>query len=241
MLKLGRGAAIEPEVDLSGYWVDGDVVHIGRVRIGAGATVGARSTLMPGARIGKGAEIAAGLGRGRRGAARASAGPASPAQPRRPRRARRWPEQPPAAHPRLGAGVRRSRRWLLGLLPALAVAARACRCSRLLVRDARRSGRRSAARWPPSPLATVACVVGYALLVLGRPSGRSASACAPGTTRCTGGSAWQVVGDRAADGHGPGRAVPAVRQPVHAGVAAAARARRSAAAWRRPPCSRCRR
>ena len=60
LLKLGRGAAIEPEVDLSGYWVDGDVVRIGRVRVGAGARVGSRSTLMPGARIGKGARIAAG-------------------------------------------------------------------------------------------------------------------------------------------------------------------------------------
>ncbi|WP_233159697.1 Pls/PosA family non-ribosomal peptide synthetase [Pseudonocardia sp. MH-G8] len=60
MLKLGRGAAVEPEVDLGGYWVDGDVVHIGKIRIGADATIGSRSTLLPGARIGKGAEIAAG-------------------------------------------------------------------------------------------------------------------------------------------------------------------------------------
>ena len=60
LLKIGRGAAVAPEVDLGGYWVDGDVVHIGKIRIGAGATVGSRSTLLPGARIGKGAEIAAG-------------------------------------------------------------------------------------------------------------------------------------------------------------------------------------
>ncbi|MDT7641268.1 MAG: hypothetical protein QOC83_5556, partial [Pseudonocardiales bacterium] len=60
LLKLGRGAAVEPEVDLAGHWVDGDVVHIGKIRIGAGATVGSRSTLLPGTRIGKGAEIAAG-------------------------------------------------------------------------------------------------------------------------------------------------------------------------------------
>ncbi|WP_211268579.1 Pls/PosA family non-ribosomal peptide synthetase [Actinoplanes subtropicus] len=60
LLKLGRGAAVEPEVDLSGYWIDGDVVRIGKVRIGAGSRVGARSTLMPGARIGKGADIAPG-------------------------------------------------------------------------------------------------------------------------------------------------------------------------------------
>ncbi|MCS5734108.1 Pls/PosA family non-ribosomal peptide synthetase [Herbiconiux daphne] len=57
MLTVGRGAAIEPEVDLSGYWIDGDTVRVGAVRIGAGSTVGARSTLLPGARIGKRAEI----------------------------------------------------------------------------------------------------------------------------------------------------------------------------------------
>src|SRR5256886_399058 len=60
MLRIGKGAAVEPEVDLSGNWVDGDVVHIGRIRNGAGATVGARATLLPGARIGKRAEIAPG-------------------------------------------------------------------------------------------------------------------------------------------------------------------------------------
>ncbi|MBL8927687.1 MAG: amino acid adenylation domain-containing protein [Pseudonocardia sp.] len=60
LLKIGRGAAVAPEVDLGGYWVDGDVVRVGKIRIGAGATIGSRSTLLPGARIGKGSEIAAG-------------------------------------------------------------------------------------------------------------------------------------------------------------------------------------
>nr|WP_156365090.1 Pls/PosA family non-ribosomal peptide synthetase [Sciscionella sp. SE31] len=60
MLKLGKGAAVEPEVDLAGYWIEGDTLHIGKTRIGAGARIGARSTLFPGARIGKNAEIAAG-------------------------------------------------------------------------------------------------------------------------------------------------------------------------------------
>ncbi|WP_322411632.1 Pls/PosA family non-ribosomal peptide synthetase [Microbacterium invictum] len=60
MLEVGDGAAIEPEVDLTGTWIDGDVVRIGRVRIGANATVGARSTLAPGTRIGQRAEIAPG-------------------------------------------------------------------------------------------------------------------------------------------------------------------------------------
>ncbi|TFV99750.1 Pls/PosA family non-ribosomal peptide synthetase [Orlajensenia leifsoniae] len=60
MLTIGEGAAVEPEVDLAGYWIDGDVVRIGRMRIGAHSTIGARSTLLPGARIGKYAEIAPG-------------------------------------------------------------------------------------------------------------------------------------------------------------------------------------
>ncbi|GAA2008554.1 Pls/PosA family non-ribosomal peptide synthetase [Microbacterium ulmi] len=60
MLEIGDGAAVEPEVDLSGTWIDGDVVRIGEVRIGADATVGARSTLAPGTRIGQRSEIAPG-------------------------------------------------------------------------------------------------------------------------------------------------------------------------------------
>ncbi|GAA3104472.1 amino acid adenylation protein [Streptosporangium carneum] len=60
MLKLGRNAAVEPEVDLSGYWIDGDKVRIGEIKIGASATVGARTTLFPGARVGKNAQVAPG-------------------------------------------------------------------------------------------------------------------------------------------------------------------------------------
>lgn len=59
-LTVGEGASIEPEVDLAGYWVDGERVRIGRVEIGAGATVGARSTLAPGTSIGAGARVAPG-------------------------------------------------------------------------------------------------------------------------------------------------------------------------------------
>ncbi|MEW9532597.1 Pls/PosA family non-ribosomal peptide synthetase [Microbispora sp. NPDC049125] len=60
MLRLGANAAIEPEVDLSGYWYDGDLVRVGEIRVGPGATVGSRSTLLPGARIGKNAQVAPG-------------------------------------------------------------------------------------------------------------------------------------------------------------------------------------
>ncbi|GKQ39673.1 Pls/PosA family non-ribosomal peptide synthetase [Streptomyces sp. A012304] len=60
MLKLGRGAAVESEVDLSGWWLDGDRLEIGPVKVGAHAVVGTRSVLFPGARVGKRAEVAPG-------------------------------------------------------------------------------------------------------------------------------------------------------------------------------------
>ncbi|WP_260610048.1 Pls/PosA family non-ribosomal peptide synthetase [Streptomyces sp. WAC06614] len=60
LLKLGRGCAVESEVDLSGHWLDGDRLEIGPVKVGAGAVVGTRSILFPGARVGKRAEVAPG-------------------------------------------------------------------------------------------------------------------------------------------------------------------------------------
>ena len=60
LLTIGEGAAVEPEVDLSGTWIDGDLLRVGAVRVGPGARVGTRSTLGPGARLRRGAEIAPG-------------------------------------------------------------------------------------------------------------------------------------------------------------------------------------
>ncbi|BDT97032.1 Pls/PosA family non-ribosomal peptide synthetase [Nocardia sputorum] len=60
MLELGDGCSVEPEVDLSGYWIDGDVVHLGPITIGPGAVVGSRSILLPGTKIGRNAEVAPG-------------------------------------------------------------------------------------------------------------------------------------------------------------------------------------
>ncbi len=60
LMTLGDRCSVEPEVDLRGHWLDGDVLHIGRVDIGADARIGARSMLSPGARVGTGAEIAPG-------------------------------------------------------------------------------------------------------------------------------------------------------------------------------------
>ncbi|WP_292828073.1 Pls/PosA family non-ribosomal peptide synthetase [Microbacterium sp.] len=120
MLEIAEGAAIEPEVDLSGYWIDGDTVRIGGISIGAGATIGTRSTLAPGTRIGRNAEIAPGsavFGRVRAGqrwagspAARVG-GTSSPLAPERPPTPKRW----------LWAYGASSA--VLGLLPFLAIAA----------------------------------------------------------------------------------------------------------------------
>ncbi|KAB1503072.1 amino acid adenylation domain-containing protein [Corynebacterium sp. 320] len=60
MLTLGNYSSVEPEVDLSGYWVEGDTLHLGHIVIGDGATVGARSTLLPGTTIASNAHIDAG-------------------------------------------------------------------------------------------------------------------------------------------------------------------------------------
>lgn len=95
LLTLGSGSNIEPEVDLSGWWIDGDFVHIGAVHVGADATVGARSTLMPGASIGAGSQVEPGsavLGKVKAGQMVAG----SPAE-RRGKAKRDWPETPVAS------------------------------------------------------------------------------------------------------------------------------------------------
>ncbi|MGV3072772.1 Pls/PosA family non-ribosomal peptide synthetase [Corynebacterium phoceense] len=60
LLTIGAHASIEPEVDLSGYWLDGDILRVGAIEVGKNARVGARSTLLPGTRIGNDAHIEAG-------------------------------------------------------------------------------------------------------------------------------------------------------------------------------------
>ncbi|MEV0947408.1 Pls/PosA family non-ribosomal peptide synthetase [Rhodococcus sp. NPDC049939] len=123
MLELGDGCSVEPEVDLSGHWIDGDVVHIGEIKIGDGAAVGARSTLLPGARIGRNAEVAAGsavVGRVKSGQHWAG----SPAVKIR-KAAHPWPdESPPRASywvPMFGMTS-----MLLAGLPIFALAVGAC-------------------------------------------------------------------------------------------------------------------
>ncbi|MEH1123115.1 Pls/PosA family non-ribosomal peptide synthetase [Micromonospora sp. CPCC 206061] len=162
LLKVGRGAAVEPEVDLCGYWVDGDVVHIGQIRVGAGARVGARSTLLPGVRVGKGAEVGAGstvrgaVPAGQRwvGAPAARAGKSGHAWPAgRPGRSRRW------------ATVYGVTSLLLGALPAVA----AIPGIAVLVRASAGTGTLGGAATAAllaMPVAALMYVAAYAALVL---------------------------------------------------------------------------
>jgi non-ribosomal peptide synthetase-like protein len=62
LLTLGHRSAIEPEVDLSGHWIDGDTFHVGKITIGDDATIASRTTLLPGAVVGKNADVAPGSG-----------------------------------------------------------------------------------------------------------------------------------------------------------------------------------
>ncbi|GAB3594392.1 Linear gramicidin synthase subunit D [Corynebacterium faecale] len=57
MLTLGDNVSIEQEVDLRGYWLDGDILRLGTIEIGRNARIGARSTLLPGTVIGEGAHL----------------------------------------------------------------------------------------------------------------------------------------------------------------------------------------
>ena len=60
LVRIGERATLEPDVDLHGWWIDGQELVIDELRIGPDARVGTRAVLMPGASIGTGAEVEAG-------------------------------------------------------------------------------------------------------------------------------------------------------------------------------------
>ncbi|MGW1074691.1 Pls/PosA family non-ribosomal peptide synthetase [Streptomyces sp. NPDC002537] len=60
LAEFGDGSAVEPEADISGWWLDGGLLRVGAVKIGAGARVAHRSMLMPGASLGANAELTSG-------------------------------------------------------------------------------------------------------------------------------------------------------------------------------------
>ncbi|QNI09009.1 amino acid adenylation domain-containing protein [Mycobacterium kubicae] len=62
MLSIGHRSAVEPEVDLCAHWIDGDTFHLGAITIGNDATIGSRTVLLPGAVVGKNADVAPGSG-----------------------------------------------------------------------------------------------------------------------------------------------------------------------------------
>lgn len=120
MLQVGDNAAIEPEVDLSGTWVDGDTVRVGGIRIDADAVIGARSTLAPGTKIGQRARVAPGsavFGRVKPDQAWAGSPAVRVGEP-----AADWPaEHAPTPHRWLWAYIASS--LALALLPIVAFAA----------------------------------------------------------------------------------------------------------------------
>nr|WP_246372075.1 Pls/PosA family non-ribosomal peptide synthetase [Gordonia humi] len=119
LLKIGDGAAIEPEVDLAGWWLDGDVLIIGEITVKPGATIGSRSTLFPGAVVGKDAIVDPGTGvigkvkaRQRWGGSPAvKLGKAKPS----------WPAQRPATH-RWWVGVYGATALVISAIPLISLA-----------------------------------------------------------------------------------------------------------------------
>ncbi|MFY0407538.1 Pls/PosA family non-ribosomal peptide synthetase [Solicola sp. PLA-1-18] len=162
LLTVGDGASVEPEVDLSGHWLDGDRLHLGRVEVGARARVGARSAVVAGARVGDDGELGAGstlVDRAPSGEYWSGAPAGRVAKARGP-----WSEERPPLF----------RRWLvaygataigLALLPVLALAVGGLV---LLgpVADAASTSDAAVAALVRLPLATVLALVAYALLVL---------------------------------------------------------------------------
>jgi len=60
LLHIGAGATVESNVDMRGWWIDGQELVVGEIHIGAGARIGSRALLNPGAVIGDGTEIEVG-------------------------------------------------------------------------------------------------------------------------------------------------------------------------------------
>ncbi|WP_344838284.1 hypothetical protein [Nonomuraea dietziae] len=210
LLRLGRGASVEPEVDLSGACgTTATSCASGEIRIGAGATVGSRSTLLPGTKIGKYAQVAP-------GSAVEGAIPAGTrwagAPAARLGKARRTEER--AARSRLWVGVYALSAVGLSLLP---VAAAATGLAVLLAMGS----------WWALPVATVAGMAVFALVTL--VSVRLLSICLhPGQYPVHSRPAWQAWAT--------GRLMASARVwlfPLYASILTPAWLRRWACGWAR--------
>jgi len=215
MLTIGDGASVEPEVDLSGYWIDGDVLRVGAIRIGAESSVGARSNPASRRPDRQARRDRRRLRRLRAGAFRAALGriPGPAGGPARGLVAR----GPSAAWPPLGRGVRpvvhralpfsRWSRWR-------SAASWSRWASRARPRSARRGGARVRGDRAGDP-------------GIRDRDGRAGRAVRPsavvrrGRGHLRGAQQGRLAGleHRASARPGPRAAVPALFEPVHAGLA----------------------
>ncbi|OBF40770.1 amino acid adenylation protein [Mycobacterium sp. ACS1612] len=162
MLRLGHRASIEPEVDLSGHWIDGDQFHVGPITIGNDATIGARTTLLPGAVVGKNADVAPGsgvVGKVKNGQYWKGSPAVKSGKAKHP-----WPDHRPPRAP-LWVAVYGLTSILLGALPLAALAVGLAVIG-WAVRDATSltAAIAPAALW--TPVATLAAVATYAALTV---------------------------------------------------------------------------
>jgi non-ribosomal peptide synthetase-like protein len=162
MLRLGHRASIEPEVDLSGHWIDGDHFHVGPITIGNDATIGARTTLLPGAVVGKNADVAPGsgvIGKVKNGQYWKGSPAVKSGKAKHP-----WPDHRPPRAP-LWVAVYGLTSILLGALPLAALAVGLAVIG-WAVRDATSltAAITPAALW--TPVATLAAVATYAALTV---------------------------------------------------------------------------
>lgn len=161
-LTLGHRSSVEPEVDLCGHWIDGDLFHLGQIVVGNDATVGARTTLVPGAVIGKNADVGPGsavIGKVKNGQYWKGSPAIKSGKARHP-----WPEHRPAGAPLWVAGYGLSS-LLLSALPLVALAAGLVLIG-WAVRDSATLGTAvlPALRW--TPVAALAALAAYALLTV---------------------------------------------------------------------------
>ncbi|WP_408632928.1 Pls/PosA family non-ribosomal peptide synthetase [Mycolicibacterium mengxianglii] len=162
MMTLGHRSSIEPEVDLSGHWVDGDLFHVGEITIGNDATVGARTTLLPGAVIGKNADVAPGsgvVGRVKNGQFWKGSPAMKSGKARHP-----WPDHRPARAP-LWVAVYGVTSMLLAALPLAALVAGLAVVA-WAVRDTGTVTAATLAALPWVPVATLVAVAVHAALTV---------------------------------------------------------------------------
>ena len=162
MLTLGHRCSIEPEVDLSGHWVDGEHFHVGTITIGNDASIGARTTLLPGASVGKDADVAPGsgvIGEVKKGQYWTGSPATKSGKARHP-----WPDHRPPRR-RVWVAVYGLTSLLLGGLPLLALGAGVAVLG-WAVRDTRSLSEAILPAVAATPIAALVALVSYAALTV---------------------------------------------------------------------------